>query len=95
MWNNYYDKATYKKQNGIDESGSLKYEAPKEISLRQVSGGETYVVSDEDVSRKYSREYQIPFMVQEGDLIDDRVVKSVEPSKDVFGRFHFCIAKVE
>ena len=41
------------------------------------------------------KEYNIPFMIKEGDKIDGNLVISVESSRDVFGNFHFCIAKVE
>jgi hypothetical protein len=96
MWNDYYDEVVYtEKTDRLDKSGSIMYKEPRTISVRCVSGGESYVTAKEDTSIKYTKEYQVPFMLHEGDKIDDRVVVSVEAAKDVFGQFHFCIAKVE
>lgn len=94
LWNNYYNKVKYQRQLGLDESGNIKYGEPEEINVRQVSGGESYIISGDTVSRTFSKEYQIPFEISEGDMIEGRIVKSVENSCDVFGNFHFCIAKV-
>ena len=96
MWDNYYDSAEYiEKSNKLDKSGSPVNNPPRQINVRCVSGGENYIVSNEKTSIKYTKEYHIPFMIKEGDTIDGRTVVNVEASKDVFGQFHFCIAKVE
>ena len=96
MWNNYYDEVEYiEKSEELDKTGSIVYKSPRNIKARQVSGGESYVNKDDSTSIKYTKEYQIPFMVNEGDKLDGRLVINVEASKDVFGNFHFCIAKVE
>lgn len=96
IWNNYYDTVNYKKKSGkLDKGGALIYDIDKQIQVRQVSGGEQQILNIEGREIKYTKEYQIPFMIDEGDLIDNRIVVFVEPSKDVFGNFHFCIAKVE
>lgn len=95
MWNNYYDSVEYTEQsNKLDKSGSIVYNEPRTIKVRNVSGGESYITKEDGNSIKYTKEYQIPFMIKEGDKIDGRLVVNVEPSKDVFGTFHFCIAKV-
>ena len=96
MWDNYYDKVIYvKKSNKKDKGGSPIYNDPVEINVRQVSGGQREILLSNGQEIKYTKEYQIPFMIEEGDTIDGRNVVNVEPSKDVFGTFHFCIAKVE
>lgn len=96
MWNNYYDKVIYKaKSDKLDATGNKVYTPPKSINVRHVSGGKENIIKKDDMTIKYTKEYQIPFMVNEGDMIDNRLVVYVEPSKDVFGNFHFCIAKVE
>ena len=96
MWNNYYDTVKYtEKSDKVDVGGNKINIPPKSINVRQVSGGKEQVISKDGVSIHYTKEYQIPFMVKEGDKIDDRQVVYVEASKGVFGEFHFCIAKVE
>lgn len=95
MWDNYYDEVSYSEKIGIDAGGNIQYASPRNIKVRCVSGGQEYVIHREETSVKYTKEYQIPFMIKEGDKIDNRLVLDVEASKDVFGRFHFCIAKVE
>lgn len=95
MWNNYYDEVEYRAKNGKDAGGNITYSAPQTLKVRNVSGGKDYVIRKEETSIKYTKEYQIPQMINEGDKIDGRLVLAVEASKDVFGRFHFCIAKVE
>lgn len=95
MWDNYYDKAVYEeKTDELDRTGSHKRIPPRTIDVRCVTGGTEFIVGKDDTSIKFTKEYQIPFMVNEGDLIDGRTVISAEASKDVFGNFHFCIAKV-
>lgn len=95
MWNNYYDSVVYKKKIAEDAGGNIIYDSPLDIHVRNVSGGKDYKFTSEETIIKYTKEYQIPFMINEGDLIDGRLVLNVEASKDVFGKFHFCIAKVE
>ena len=96
MWNNYYDKVEYlEKEYKPDKSGNIVYKSPRTIDVRYVGGGEGFVISKDGTSTKYTKEYHIPFMVKEGDKIDGNLVASAEPSRDVFGNFHFCIAKVE
>lgn len=101
MWDNYYDKVVYiEKLPKLDMGGNIQYAPPREINVRCVSGGKEYIIHKEDTSVKYTKEYQIPFMINEGDKIidggtEERLVLNVEASKDVFGNFHFCIAKVE
>lgn len=96
MWDNYYDSVEYIEQSDeLDKSGSIVYKSPRQIKVRNVSGGESYINKNDGTSIKYTKEYQIPFMIKEGDTLDGRLVVNVEASKDVFGNFHFCIAKVE
>lgn len=96
MWNNYYDSITYiEKEDKLDRTGNIIYKSPKSISARFIGGGEKFITNGEGNSTKYTREYHIPFMIKEGDKIDGRLVVHVQPSRDVFGNFHFCIAKVE
>jgi hypothetical protein len=96
MWNDYYDKVKYEaKSNKLDAAGNEIYEAPRNIGVRHVSGGQEQVIKKDNMFIKYTKEYQIPFMVAEGDKIDGHNVVYAEPSRDVFGTFHFCIAKVE
>lgn len=96
MWNNYYDTIKYRaKTDRLDKGGSIIFNDEVSIKARQVSGGEHLILNSDGKEIKYTKEYQIPFMINEGDLIDGRNVIFVEPSKDVFGNFHFCIAKVE
>lgn len=96
MWGNYYDKVEYlEKEDKPDKAGNIVYKPPTTIDVRYVGGGEKFIISKEDTSTRYTKEYHIPFMVKEGDKIDNKLVVSVEPSRDVFGNFHFCIAKVE
>ena len=95
MWDNYYDEVVYKEKLGKDSGNNIIYAAPRTIQVRNVSGGKEYQIKKEETIIRYTKEYQIPFMINEGDRIDDRLVLNVEASKDVFGKFHFCIAKVE
>lgn len=96
MWDNYYDTVVYvAKSDKLDAGGNKIYNPPRNIQVRHVSGGKEQVIKKDDMTIKYTKEYQVPFMIQEGDTIDGREVVYVEPSKDVFGNFHFCIAKVE
>lgn len=96
MWDNYYDTVKYEaKSNKLDAAGNEIYETPKQISIRHVSGGKEQVIKKDDMFIKYTKEYQVPFMIAEGDKIDGHNVVYVEPSRDVFGNFHFCIAKVD
>lgn len=96
MWDNYYDEVKYtEKSNKVDASGNTVYMPPRNIKVRHVSGGQEQVINKDDIALRYTKEYQIPFMVKEGDMINDRQVVYAEPSKDIFGNFHFCIAKVE
>lgn len=96
MWNNYYDKVMYEaKTDKPDKFGNIVYLSPRQIDVREVAGGEMYVIEKDNTKTKYTKEYHIPFIVKEGDKIDNKLVVSVEPNKDIFGKFHFCIAKVE
>lgn len=96
MWNDYYDKVEYlEKEDKLDKSGNIVYKSPRTIDVRYVGGGEKYIVSKDGTSTKYTKEYHVPFMIKEGDKLDDKLVVNVEPSRDVFGNFHFCIVKVE
>lgn len=96
MWDNYYDKVIYRaKSNRLDAAGNKIYDPPREILVRHVSGGKEEIIKRDETIIKYTKEYQVPFMVAEGDTIDDHTVVYVEPSRDVFGNFHFCIAKVD
>lgn len=96
MWNDYYDKVEYlEKEDKLDKSGNIVYKYPRTIDVRYVGGGEKYIVSKDGTSTKYTKEYHAPFMIKEGDKFDDKLVVNVEPSRDVFGNFHFCIVKVE
>ena len=96
MWDNYYDVVNYKKKSSkLDKSGHTVFDRNESINVRQVSGGEEQIINVNGNAVKYTKEYQIPFMIAEGDLINDRNVVYAEPSKDVFGKFQFCIAKVE
>lgn len=95
MFDIYYDKVTYEeKETELDRAGHVVYKEPREINVRLVAGGEMYMVDKDGQSIKYTKEYQIPFMVKSGDKIDDRLVVNAHPAKDVFGSFHYCIAKV-
>lgn len=96
MWNNYYTEVQYtKRTDKTDAAGNPVYLPPYTINVRDVSGGVVYEIHKDGVSRKVTKEYQIPFMVNEDDKIDNRIVISADASKDVFGNFHFCIVKVE
>ena len=96
MWDNYCDKVMYKeKQEDLDSFGNIVYKEARQINVREVSGGIDFETTNSSIKTKYSKEYHIPFEVKEGDKIDDRLVVSVEASRDVFGNFHFCIAGVE
>lgn len=96
MWDNYYDTVEYKeKTEDSDHSGYPIYKPVRNIKCRQVSGGTVYTIQKEGTSVKYTKEYQIPFMIKENDMINDKIVVNVYASKDVFGNFMFCIAKVE
>jgi hypothetical protein len=96
MWDNYYDKVEYlEKTDSLDKFGNIVYKPSRTIDVRYIAGGEKYIIGKEETSTKYTKEYHIPFMVNEGDKIDGKLVVTVEPSRDVFGNFHFCIVKVE
>lgn len=96
MWDNYYDEVEYlEKEEKLDKSGNIVYKPSTTINVRYVGGGEKFVIGKDGTSTKYTKEYHIPFMVKEGDKIDGKLVISAESSRDVFGNFHFCIAKVE
>ena len=96
MWDNYYDKVMYKeKQEKLDSFGNIVYKEARQISVREVSGGIDFEATNNSLKTKYSKEYHIPFEVKEGDKIDNKLVVNVEPSRDIFGNLHFCIAKVE
>lgn len=96
MWDDYYDTVKYEaKSNKLDAAGNKIYDAPKNIKVRHVSGGKEQVIKKDDMFIKYTKEYQVPFMISEGDKIDGHDVVYVEPSRDVFGHFHFCIVKVD
>lgn len=96
MWDNYYDKVLYeKKTEQLDESGYSVYLSPRTIDVRCVSDGEKFIISKDDTSTKYTKEYHISFKIYEGDKINGKLVLSVNNNNDVFGNFHFCIAKVE
>lgn len=96
IWNNYYDTASYEEiTEKLDTTGNPVYLSPRNIELREVSGGRDYVIEKEGTATKYTKEYQIPFIVNPNDKINGRLVINTEASKDVFGNFHFCIAKVE
>lgn len=95
MWDNYYDTVIYeKKGDGLDYSGNPSYSSPISIKVRQVSGGQDFTVSTEGQEVKYTKKYQIPFEVFEGDKIDGHTIVNVENSKDCFGKYHFTIARV-
>lgn len=96
MWDNYYDTLDYEEKTAqLDKTGAIIYLEPRPIQARCVSGGESYIIGKEDVNTRYTREYHLPVMIKEGDKLGGRLVVNVEPSRDVFGTFHFCIAKVE
>jgi hypothetical protein len=96
MWDNYYDEVEYlEKEEKLDKGGNIVYKPSTTINVRYVGGGEKLVIDRENTSTKYTKEYHVPFMIKEGDKIDGKLVISVEPNRDVFGNFHFCIAKVE
>lgn len=96
VWNNYYDRIKYsKKSETLDRSGKVVYESPIILNARLVDGGRDFVINKDSVAVKYTKEYQIPQMIQEDDMIDDRLVISVERVCDVFGQFQFCIARVK
>ena len=96
MWDNYYDKVMYKeKQEKLDSFGNIVYKEARQIDVREVSGGIDFEATNSSIKTKYSKEYHIPFEVKEGDKIDNKLVVNVEPSRDIFGNLHFCIAKVE
>ena len=96
MWDNYYDKVEYiEKSEKLDNFGNIVYLPSRVIDVRYVSGGEKFIIGKDDTSTKYTKEYHVPFLVKEGDKIDGKLVVQVEPNRDVFGNFHFCIAKVE
>ena len=96
MWDNYYDKVSYEqKTTELDSAGYDLYLPPRIIDVRYVAGGNQFDINSEDTGLKYTKKYHIPFMVNEGDKIDNRLVVEVEPSRDVFGNLHYCIVKVE
>lgn len=96
MWNEYYDEVIYEqKEDKLDKVGNIKYKEPSKIKARLVGGGAQLIINNDGTSTKYSKEYHIPFMVYEGDKIDGQLVVNVQPNKDVFGLFHFCIVRVE
>lgn len=96
MWNNYYDKVQYEeKEKQLDDYGNIVYKPARTINVREVAGGNKFVVNDNETTTKYNKEYHIPFEVNEGDKIDGRIVIYVDNNKDVFGNFHFCIVGVE
>ena len=96
MWNDYYDEIEYiEKTDKLDKSGSIVYKPPVLMKARCVSGGEKFVIGKEEVKTLYTRKYHLPIMIKEGDKLGGRLVVNVEPSRDVFGDFCFCIAKVE
>lgn len=96
MFDNYYDVVSYEKKSDTkDNYGNEIYKEIRNINVRYVGGGEEFIISKDEFTNRHTKEYQIPFMIKEGDKIDGRLVMSVEPSKDVFGKFHFCIVKVE
>lgn len=94
IWSNYYDEVEYKeKTDKLDASGNIIYKSSVPLKCRHVSGGKEYVINKDDTAIKYTHEYQTPNKVKEGDMIDNREVVYVEPSKDVFGNFHFMIVR--
>jgi hypothetical protein len=96
MWDNYYDEVVYERRTDeLDTAGYPVFLSPRTVNVRNVSGGQKVIISKEDTSTQYTKEYQVPFILNEGDKIDGQLVVAVEQSKDVFGNFHFCIAKVE
>lgn len=95
MWDNYYDEVTYeKKEEGLDYSGNPSFSSPVVIHVRHVAGGQEQHISTDNQEVKYTKKYQIPFKVFEGDKIDGHTIVNVEDSKDVFGKYHFTIARV-
>lgn len=98
IWNNYYDEVMYEEATlEHDYAGNVILKKPVKINVRDVSGGENYVVDTKEnggTSITYTKEYQVPFMVMPDSKIDGRIVISVEPAKDVFGNFHYCIVRV-
>lgn len=96
MFDNYYDEIVYiEKEEHLDKFGNIVYKEPRMIKCRFVGGGEQLIISKDETSTMYTKEYHVPFMIKEGDKLDNKLVISVEPSNDVFGNFHFCIVKVK
>ncbi len=97
IWANYYDEVLYKKKTDkVDQSGNIIYNKEVFIKCRHVSGGKEYVINKDSTAIKYTHEYQIDNKnIKEGDMIDNREVVYVEPSKDVFGKFHFMIVRTK
>ena len=96
MWDLYYDEVEYKENTGErDISGNIVYLEPIKIKCRLVSGGMNLSIEKDGTSINYTKEYQIPIEgLKEGDMINGREIVNIEESKDVFGRFHFSIARV-
>lgn len=95
MWDNYYDTVTYEKRGeGLDYSGNPTFSAPVSIKVRHVAGGQEQILKTEGQEIKFTKKYQVPFQVYEGDKIDGHTIVNVEDSKDCFGKYHFTIARV-
>lgn len=96
MWNDYYDDVKYEHKSAkLDAAGNLVYDPPRNIKVRHVSGGKEQIFKKDNITIKYTKEYQVPFKIAEGDKIDGHNVVYVEPSRDVFGNLHFYIARVD
>lgn len=95
MFNLYNLTVSYKQADGLDMSGNKKYKPQRSIKARQVSGGVRYVVDKEHTDTIKNKEFHIPFEIFEGDMINDRLVKSVEPANDVFGKTQFWVVVTE
>lgn len=96
MFDNYYDEVDYlEKEENLDRAGNIVYKPSTRLKVRLVGGGAKLILNGDGTSTKYTKEYHIPQMVNEGDKIDGRLVVNVQPNKDIFGTFHFCIVKVE
>lgn len=95
MFDNFYDKVEYKcKSDKLDKFGNIVYIDNKMIEARYVGGGSQYVVNSNTNETKLSHEYHTAEQVKEGDMLDNRLVISSEPSRDIFGKVCFYIVKV-
>lgn len=94
MFNNYYDSVKYKPLVGEGVTGDNVYGDEVLVRCRLVDGGKELGYSEDKITVKVSSEYQVPFQVNIGDMLDGKIVESVVPSKDVFGKVQFWVVKV-